>query len=61
MWQSIIKTWGNKRVDPDGYPEKGGIKREYTVYWNFMKKTKNIHFKKILKLDKLLFLPKTQS
>ena len=34
MWQSIIKTWGNKRVDPwGGYPEKGWvIEREYTVH-----------------------------
>ena len=33
MWQSIIKAWGNKQVDPGGYTEKegGGIEREYAV------------------------------
>ena len=33
MWQSVIKAWGNKRVDPGGYPEKEGrIERDYTVH-----------------------------
>ena len=34
MWQSIIKAWGNKRVDPGGGTRRkrgGGIEREYTV------------------------------
>ena len=32
MWQSIIKAWGKKRVDPGGNPEKGGgIEHEFTV------------------------------
>ena len=32
MRQSIIKEWGNKRVDLGGYQEKErGIEREYTV------------------------------
>ena len=36
MWQSILKAWGYKRVDPGGgYPEKeGGIEREYTVCYS---------------------------
>ena len=29
MWQSIIKAWGNKRVDPE--KEVEGIEREHTV------------------------------
>ena len=32
MWQSIIKTGGNKRVDLGGHPEKEWeIERKFTV------------------------------
>ena len=35
-------SWGYKRVDPDGYPEKeGGIEREYTVIKNEMFRQKH--------------------
>ena len=62
MWQSIIKAWGNKRVDPWGNTRKkggelkAGIRYFYQVFNTFFLASKIIQFGIFQKINSNILL-----